>query len=170
MDSSEMLSVKYVLMYSRVDLRTHATQFIVGSFDGKSFIQEKRATPEAGPQFYAPQTFDTPDGRRIMIGWFYDWRMKPEEGLEYAGALTLPRELELDDDKLLVKPIREAGDLAVDSDENVIITDKKVTVIGTSEGDMEYVADINRVDIYRDGKGIEIFINNGEKSISAWLT
>ena len=161
---------KYILMYSRVDLRTHATQFIVGTFDGQRFIQKKKCTPEMGPQFYAPQTFEAPDGRRILIGWFYDWKMEPEEGLEYAGALTIPREVTLSNDKLLINPVMEAESLLVSEDENVIYDSKKLKVTGSVNIIPEYVGIIKKVSILKDGKGLEIFINEGECSISSWLT
>lgn len=160
---------KYILMYSRVDLKTHATQFVIGSFDGKHFTQEKKCTPEVGPQFYAPQTFEAPDGRRIMIGWFYDWRTKPEEGLTYAGALTIPRELKLSDGRIFIKPVSEAEELLVTADEHVIYDSKKVKVTGSVDIIPEYTGIVEEVTILRDGKGLEIFINGGECSISTWL-
>lgn len=165
------LGDKYVLMYSRIGYSTYATQFLIGSFDGRKFIKESSCNPEMGPQFYAPQTFEAPDGRRIMIGWFYDWRMKPDKGATYAGALSLPRELTIHNGKIHINPIKEAVKEEKKEDEHVSFSNKKLTVIDTisSENPPEYDGEIEAVRIYRDGKGIEIFINNGEAIISCWV-
>lgn len=64
-----------------------------------------------GPDFYAPQTLETPDGRRVLIAWMQMWeRTIPTDqlGHGWAGSMTLPRELEIDDrGRLLQRPVRE---------------------------------------------------------------
>lgn len=63
-----------------------------------------------GFDFYAPQTIIDSKGRRIMIAWMSMWeRTRPTEELNHnwAGAMTLPRVLELADGKLLQKPLEE---------------------------------------------------------------
>lgn len=166
------INEKYVLMYSRIGVDKFNTRFIIGNFDGKRFISEKNFSPEMGPQFYAPQTFKAPDGRRIMIGWFYDWKMQPDADATYAGALSLPRELTVQNGKILINPIKEAISLMQTTDNRVEIKDNSIVIKGTvSEGDMvvdtDYIEDIK---ILNDGKAIEIFLNQGKKVISAWLT
>lgn len=66
-----------------------------------------------GHDFYAPQTFLAPDGRRIAMAWMDMWESPmPEKKQGWAGMLTLPRELTLNDDgELLVNPIREVQSL-----------------------------------------------------------
>ena len=67
---------------------------------------------DGGFDFYAPQTFETEDGRRILIGWmgmadaepFYSNRSL-EEGWQHA--LTLPREVSVKNGVLCQNPIRE---------------------------------------------------------------
>lgn len=67
---------------------------------------------DGGFDFYAPQTFETEDGRRIEIGWmgmadvdeFYTNRTV-EDGWQHV--LTLPRELSVKDGVLCQNPIRE---------------------------------------------------------------
>ena len=66
---------------------------------------------DMGFDFYAPQTFEAPDGRRILIGWMgigdipYTNLTVP---LGYQHCLTLPREITADKDgALLQNPIRE---------------------------------------------------------------
>lgn len=63
-----------------------------------------------GTDFYAPQTMQTPDGRRVMAAWMATWNRVPINallGCGYAGALTFPRELTLSDGRLFQNPVRE---------------------------------------------------------------
>ncbi|MNQ91131.1 Sucrose-6-phosphate hydrolase [compost metagenome] len=62
-----------------------------------------------GHDFYAPQSFLTPDNRRIIIGWLDMWQSPmPEQQDGWAGMLSLPRELSLrEDNRLLIKPAAE---------------------------------------------------------------
>lgn len=68
-----------------------------------------------GFDFYAPQTFVTPDGRRLLIGWMGigdDAYTNPTTGLGWQHCLTLPRELTVGPDgKILQNPIRELDSL-----------------------------------------------------------
>lgn len=65
---------------------------------------------DMGFDFYAPQTFAAPDGRRILIGWMgmpdADYR-NPTAELGWQHCLTVPREVELRDGKLYQRPVRE---------------------------------------------------------------
>ena len=65
-----------------------------------------------GFDFYAPQTFRTEDGRRIMIGWAgVPDTEKAHRNLSVANGwqhcLTLPRELSIKDGKIYQKPVKE---------------------------------------------------------------
>ncbi|KPI87438.1 beta-fructosidase-like protein invertase-like protein sucrose hydrolase-like protein [Leptomonas seymouri] len=52
---------------------------------------------DCGHDFYAPQTFSTVDGRRIIVGWLDMWESPmPTREHGWSGCLTLPRELVLD--------------------------------------------------------------------------
>ena len=65
--------------------------------------------------FYAPQTFEDEQGRRILIGWAgigdapYDNEPTVEKGWQHA--LTLPRELVLQDGVILQQPLEELKQL-----------------------------------------------------------
>lgn len=61
-----------------------------------------------GLDFYAPQTMETPDGRRILIGWMQSWdsNIRPANQ-KWACMMTVPRELEFVQGKLIQRPVRE---------------------------------------------------------------
>lgn len=71
---------------------------------------------DEGFDFYAPQTFITPDGRRILLGWMS--RMEGEEEASFAAreprihCLTMPRELFLRENRLCQRPVRELMQLS----------------------------------------------------------
>lgn len=58
--------------------------------------------------FYAPQTMECDDGRRIMIGWVQNWTncLTPED-MKWAGMMTIPRELSIQNGRLRQVPVRE---------------------------------------------------------------
>lgn len=64
---------------------------------------------DSGHDFYAPQSFLSPDGRRIVIGWLDMWESPmPEQQDGWAGMLSLPRELSLgNNNRVLMKPTEE---------------------------------------------------------------
>ncbi|MBR1797269.1 MAG: sucrose-6-phosphate hydrolase [Clostridiales bacterium] len=68
-----------------------------------------------GFDFYAPQTFVAPDGRRILIGWMGIGDIpysNPTTELGWQHCLTLPRQLSLNDDGALCQnPIDELVNL-----------------------------------------------------------
>ncbi len=68
-----------------------------------------------GFDFYAPQTFETPDGRRILIGWMGigdSAYSNPTAALGWQHCLTIPRELSrLEDGTLLQNPMKEYDSL-----------------------------------------------------------
>lgn len=62
-----------------------------------------------GRYFYAPQTTIDDKGRRLMIAWMDNWNCSfpTQNGHNWAGALILPREVFLKNDKLVMKPVDE---------------------------------------------------------------
>lgn len=161
----------YVLMFSKMIADINKTQFIIGDFDGLNFYPKSYSSPEYGPQFYAPQTFSDNRGRRILIGWFYDWNKTPEPDSDYAGALTVPRKLDIVDGKIRMFPVEEAYDLLTTSDDLIEVFENKVILHGADlQVPLCYNGMIDLVHILRDEKAIEVFINHGEASYSYWIT
>lgn len=65
---------------------------------------------DGGLDFYAPQTFETAGGRRVMIGWMQDPSMAnlhSEDEFRIFGQMTVPRELTLKDGRLIQWPVSE---------------------------------------------------------------
>lgn len=63
---------------------------------------------DAGFDFYAPQSTEAKDGRRIVIGWMGLPDIEyPTDRYDWAHCLTLPREVTLADGKLIQKPVQE---------------------------------------------------------------
>jgi len=87
------------------------TMCIVGEYDEKEqcFRREYVQALDYGIDFYAPQTLETPDGRRVMIGWMQNWSTSSvvPEGAQWYGQMSIPRQLSWRNGKLIQKPIRE---------------------------------------------------------------
>lgn len=82
----------------------------MGKYDRKQhvFHYENVYSLDDGLDFYAPQTMQSPDGRRIMIGWMQSWdsNIRPANQ-KWSCMMTLPRELRIEDGKIRQRPIRE---------------------------------------------------------------
>lgn len=160
----------YVLMFSKMIEDMNKTQFITGDFDGVSFYPRTFSSPENGPQFYAPQTFPDKDGKRILIGWYYDWGKKLPHGAASAGALTIPRVLTVQNGNVHLFPVPQAQHLLTDRDELVEIHRDMVIMNGADRpAPLQHNGDIRCVHILRDEKALEVFINRGEASYAYWL-
>jgi len=103
-----------------------ATQYFIGSFDGKTFTPDNLPYPlwiDYGRDNYAGVTWDNvPDGRRIFIGWMDNWDYANQTPtLNFKSAMTIPRELGLSHNGehlvLSSNPIRETINLRADSKE-----------------------------------------------------
>lgn len=82
------------------------TEYFVGTFDAESgkFVSETGDMVDYGGNYSAPHCLKMSDGRRIMWGWVVG-----SGGQGWAGCVTLPRELSLTDDGVLLQ--NPAGEL-----------------------------------------------------------
>jgi beta-fructofuranosidase len=90
----------------------HASLYMVGKTDTDThaFEYDSFQDVDSGFDFYAPQTVLDDKGRRIMIAWMGMWeRNMPTDDLNHhwAGAMTLPRQLRIEHNKLIQEPIEE---------------------------------------------------------------
>lgn len=112
-----------VLLFSPQGIKAKETEFknlyqtgyLLGQMDwnARKLVREKDFKElDSGHDFYATQTFLTPDGRRILFGWLDMWESKFKEQEEgWAGMLTFPRELLVQNDRLIQRPIKEINKL-----------------------------------------------------------
>lgn len=84
--------------------------YLVGEIREERFVPELMEAVDLGPDFYAPQSINLPDGRHVMVGWMQMWgEESPTHYLNHHwnGAMTIPREVWLQDDRLWQLPVRE---------------------------------------------------------------
>lgn len=124
---------------------------ITGKFTHNEFVEIDR-----GFDFYAPQTFQDPNGRRIMWAWMGlpdiedEHYSNPTVEHGWQHAMTLPRELQLVGDKLIQKPLEELKSLrGAKFDVNVEVDG--YTVIDELKGEIfEMIVDVNDCDTHLD--------------------
>ena len=89
----------------------NGTLCLIGDFEEETgtFTQRWDQAVDYGIDFYAPQTIQAPDGRRIMIGWMQNWDTCDfrAQNLSWFGQLSLPRELSIENGRLYQRPVRE---------------------------------------------------------------
>ena len=115
---------KYVLMFSPMGAKERTSVYLVGDFDYQTgkFYYTVSGEIDWGFDYYAPQSFLSPDGRRIIVGWANAWDWMPfwkdwgptyKEG--WCGFFNLPREVVLcKDNTLQFLPVRELEQLRRD--------------------------------------------------------
>lgn len=113
------LDGKQVLMVSPQEMAPIGLEFhagygaicLIGSYhrEAHQFRRERVQSIDYGIDFYAPQTLETPDGRRVMIAWMQSWSTANCKipNMRWFGAMTLPRELEVRNGRLIQNPVRE---------------------------------------------------------------
>ncbi|OWA36849.1 sucrose-6-phosphate hydrolase [Saccharibacillus sp. O16] len=92
----------------------HQSGAFVGKLDYESgrFTHGELMLLDHGFDFYAPQTVLDDQGRRIVIAWMAMWEDRmPEQKRGWAGAMTLPRELTLENGRLFSRPVPELAQL-----------------------------------------------------------
>lgn len=88
----------------------HNSVYFTGEYNKEKhvFKHRKLQSLDYGFDFYAPQTTELPDGRRILIGWMQSWDNQAiPEDQKWQGMMTVPRELTLVNDELIQNPIKE---------------------------------------------------------------
>ena len=127
----------------------HNTVYLIGKYDKENhkFNREDYGTIDFGLDFYAPQTLETEDGRRIMIGWMQSWEnnIVPKD-IKWCGMMSIPRELTIKDGQLIQNPIREIKNYYKNTVkyENVSVKDE-VQLEGISGRELDMSVEINGV-------------------------
>ena len=111
------LDGEYVLINSPQDMSAdqefhngNNSVYYMGKYNKEQheFHYEAVYSLDDGLDFYAPQTMLASDGRRIMIAWMQSWdsNIKPADQ-KWASMMTLPRELRIEQGRILQSPVRE---------------------------------------------------------------
>lgn len=129
------LGKKHVLVVSPQDMLADGEEFhngnqaiaLIGEYDRTNYRlrEEQVISLDYGMDFYAPQTLETEDGRRIMIAWMQSWDMniKPVQQ-KWNGMMTFPREVTLKGGRLYQQPVRELENYRT---EPVVYTEKEIS-------------------------------------------
>lgn len=103
-----------------------------------------------GMDFYAPQTVETTDGRRVMIAWLQSWDnfMTPED-MDWTGLMTIPRELHVKDGSLVQLPVREIENYYTGerSYENVSLENQSVELDGITGRSFDMTVEVKKEDL-----------------------
>lgn len=86
----------------------------MGLLDDRGYFSEGGELRELdhGHDFYAAQTLLAPDGRRLLWAWMDMWDSPmPSQAQHWCGALSLPRELSRNGERLRMRPARELAAL-----------------------------------------------------------
>ncbi len=143
------LEDKDVIIFSPQDMEEnppywHAgncTMYWIGNLDYQnvSYNIDSVYPIDYGTDFYAPQTCKTPDGRIVMIAWMKSWDMPVEIANQtWSGMMCLPRELSLQNGRLIQSPVRE-----LDSIENKIYCKKGISINTENKKLLSELSDIN---------------------------
>ena len=129
------LGEKHVLVVSPMHMQADGQEFhngnqsiaIIGEYDKKNYhlLDEQMISLDYGTDFYAPQTLQTEDGRRVMIAWMQSWDMNIKPlAQKWNGMMTIPRQLEIRDDILYQNPVKELEQYRT---EPVILEEKEIS-------------------------------------------
>jgi len=84
-------------------------RFYVGQLEGQTFIPEQHVRMNwPGGMYFAPESLEAPDGRRIFWAWVTDPRIRPAQTATGSGFQSLPRVLDFAEDGTpLITPAQE---------------------------------------------------------------
>ena len=132
---------------------------------------------DAGFDFYAPQTFETAGGRRILIGWMgmpdeknYS-NLTLEDGWQHC--FTIPREITARSGRILQEPVRELERYRRNgrfSDASLYAEGTKcfdLEIVGIQSRDFRAVISRELELAWEDGRFALRFLDQSEKSVGA---
>lgn len=163
---------KYVLTFSPMGSGDHTSVYLVGDFDYETgrFYSHVSSEIDWGFDYYAPQSFLSPDGRRIMVGWANEWEWMPlwkdwgptyQEG--WCGFFNIPIEVRLmEDSTLQFLPVEEIEGLREKPEyqDSLLVTEKE-TELKAGDGvafEMKMKIDLEKTDAER----LELILRCGE--------
>ena len=149
------LDGKHILLTSPQDMLPEGLEYhtgngtlcIIGEMDKDTYTLKEQfnQSVDYGIDFYAMQTVEAPDGRRIMIGWMQNWDTLAHRcnDSKWFAQMSLPRELSVKNGRLYQTPIKELDALRKNRVEyNDVVIDNDTITLDRVEGrtiDMELV-------------------------------
>lgn len=163
---------KFVLTFSPMGSGDHTSVYLVGDFDYETGRFDYHISQEIdwGFDYYAPQSFLTPDGRRVMVAWANEWEWMPlwkdwgptyKEG--WCGFFNLPREVRMmEDGTLQFIPIMEMKNLRENAhQEDMLVVTEEETELTAGDGvcyELKFRVDLKKTDADR----LELMLRCGE--------
>lgn len=168
---------KYVLMFSPMGSGEHTSVYLVGDFDYETGKFNYHVTSEIdwGFDFYAPQSFLAPDGRRIIVGWANGWEWMPlwkdwgptyKEG--WCGFFNIPREVcMMEDGTLQFIPIAEVKNLRNNPKQiEMFVVTEEETELTAGDGvcfELKLTVDLEKTDA--DKLELDLRCGEGRKTV-----
>lgn len=103
----------HVSNYSHRAYDRAGVPYLLGDFDVRAcrFDVEVTGMLDAG-RFYAPQSLQDDEGRRVLFGWLPESRTARDRwDAGWAGAISLPRVLSLENDEVRMRPVPAVAEL-----------------------------------------------------------
>lgn len=177
----------------------HQCGYFIGEFDitTTQFTHDSFSELDYGHDFYAAQTFLDDQGRRILIAWNAMWEQDwPEQQEGWTNQMTIPRELNIRNNRLWMTPIEEmkwlrqyssplkspffsgkAFELEFDVEGEfqfrcfqgtaTLSVAKGYIQLVRNETERRIQANCERVRLFIDSSSIEVFVNDGEYVFSS---
>jgi beta-fructofuranosidase len=138
-------------------------QYFVGAFDGATyrFHPHSHGFLDYGSSFYAPNTMQVPDGRRLVWGWLNGF----PSGHGWNGCLSLPRLLSLSrDGQLQQEPAPQLTKLRGEPLKwlDVQLENSDLTLVLPKTNTLEILADIDVL----TAKNVELQIESAADEVS----
>lgn len=168
---------KYVLTFSPMGSGDHTSVYLVGDFDYETGKFDYSISREIdwGFDYYAPQSFLAPDGRRIMVAWANEWEWMPlwkdwgptyKEG--WCGFFNILREIRmLEDGTLQFLPIAEMENLRENAHEQeMLLVTEEETELKAGDGicfELRFKIDLCKTDA--DRLELNLRCGDGRKTV-----
>jgi len=114
-----MLSPQGVETEESGDANIYESGYLIGppmNEDTLAFDGDRYQRLDYGFDFYAPQTFEDPMGRRILLGWMGLPEIQyPTDRYGWAHCMTIPRELTVKEGRIRQNPVKEIELLRTES-------------------------------------------------------
>ena len=100
----------------------------------------------------------------------YHWGKEAPEGCPRAGALTIPRELSLVNDRVFAYPVAVDRHLLKAASDHVRVVGESLEILDDKGTVFSYpIPPVRSIEILEDAKAAEVFINHGEVSVTQWF-